>query len=78
MKKKIEPCIKVDKRIIKFDNTEIEKYKFHHIKVIFRSIIQILIKQQYLVSGILANKINISLATKMLKKPDLYAYSFQK
>ena len=37
--KKIKPCIKVDKRIIKFDNTEIEKYKFHHIKVLFRSII---------------------------------------
>ena len=30
--KNLKPCIKMDKKIIKFDDTEIEEYKFHQYK----------------------------------------------
>ena len=29
LKKKLKPCIKMDKKIIKFDDTEIEEYEFY-------------------------------------------------
>ena len=49
----------MDKKAIKFDDTEIEEHKF----------------QQYLISFLLINKnLNRSFVTKILKKLDLYAY----
>ena len=57
----------MDKKIIKFDDTEIEDKQ------------QISIKQQYLFRFLSFNKIlNISLVTEMIKKLYLYAYSIQK
>ena len=64
---------------IKFDDTEIEKSKFHQNKS------SILIDNTDIYKIVVSNKIslvkrilNILLAIKMLKKLDLYAYSFQK
>ena len=62
----------MDKKIIKFDYTEIEKYKFHqHKRPILISNIGI---NEILVKSI----VNILLAIKDDKKLDLYTYSFQK
>ena len=43
IKKKLKPCMKRDKKYIKFDDTEIEKHKFQqHFSLIL--IVKILIK----------------------------------
>ena len=58
----------MDKKIIKFDHTEIEEYEFHQYKS------PISINE---ISFLLVNKIlNISFVTKIIKS--LYAYSFQR
>ena len=69
----------MDKEIITFDDTEIEKYKFYQYKI------SILINDIGINEIVVSNKfpfdnkiLNISLATKIIKKVDLYAYSFQK
>ena len=74
----MKPYIEMDKEIIKFDNTEIEEYKFHQYKSSI-SINDIGINELVVFNKFpFDNKIlNISLATKMMKKVDLYAYSFQ-
>ena len=68
--------IKTDRKIIKFDEIEIEKYKFHHHK------------SPILVNNIRINKIIVSNKISIDKnnvkdfigytKLDLYAFSFQK
>ena len=35
LKKNLKPRIKIDKEIIKFDETKIEKHKFHQHKALF-------------------------------------------
>ena len=74
----MKPYIKMDKEIIKFDDTEIEEYKFHQYKSSI-SINDIGINELVVFNKFpFDNKIlNISLATKIMKKVDLYAYSFQ-
>ena len=69
----------MDKKIIQFDDTEIEKYKFHQYK------------SSILIGNIDINKIvvlnmvsfgkkdfNILVAIEILKELDLYEYHFQK
>ena len=74
----MKPYIKMDKEIIKFDDTEIEEYKFYQYKSSI-SINDIGINELVVFNKFpFDNKIlNISLATKIMKKLDLYAYSFQ-
>ena len=64
----------MDKKIIKFDDTEMEEYKFHQNKS------PVLINDIDINKIIVSNKLplvnkvlNISLVTKILKKLDLYA-----
>ena len=69
----------MDKKIIKFDDTEIEEYKFHqnksHISINSIYINKTLVSKSF----ILVKKIlNTLLVIKMLRKLDLYAYSIQK
>ena len=71
--------IKIEKTIIKFEDIEIEEQKFHQYK---RSIP---IKKIDINNIVVSNKtsfgkkvLNVSLAIKMLKKLDVYAYFFQK
>ena len=69
----------MDKKVIKFDGTEIVEYKFYHNKISFSindvDVNEIAVSNKLsLVSKIL----NISLVTKILKKLDLYAYSTRK
>ena len=71
--------IKMEKTIIKFEDIEIEEQKFHQYK---RSIP---IKKIDINNIVVSNKtsfgkkvLNVSLAIKMLKKLDVYAYFFQK
>ena len=69
----------MEKTVTKFCDSEIEKQIFHQNKTPISVKIQILIKQQYLVRPISVKiDLNISLATKILKKLDLDAYFFQK
>ena len=71
--------IKMEKTITKFWDSEIKKQIFHQTKRPISIKIQILIKQQYLIRSIpVKTDLNISLATKMLKKLDLDVYFFQK
>ena len=77
-KKKIKAYLQMDNEIIIFDDTEIVEHKFHQYK------------SSIWINGIDVNKIvvsndfkylkilNISLVTKIMKKLNLYAYSFQK
>ena len=66
----------MDKKIIKFNDTETEKYKLHkHKSPISISNIDI---NEIVVSNKVSFGKDILLAIKMLKKLDLYAYSFQK
>ena len=69
----------MEKTIIKFNDIEIEKQKFHQYKR------PISIKNTDINKTVVSNKIflvkkvlNISSAIKMLKKLDRYAYFFQK
>ena len=71
--------IKMEKTIIKFEDIEIEEQKFHQYQ---RSIP---IKKIDINNIVVSNKtsvgkkvLNVSLAIKMLKKLDVYAYFFQK
>ena len=71
--------IKIEKTIIKFEDIEIEEQKFHQYQ---RSIP---IKKIDINNIVVSNKtsfgkkvLNVSLAIKMLKKLDVYAYLFQK
>ena len=67
------------KKVIKFDDTEIEEYDFHqHESPI--SINNINVNKTVVSNkGFFISKIlNISLVTKMLEKLDLYAYFVQK
>ena len=69
----------MDKKIIKFADTEIEEFKFHQYKIpISLNDIDI---NEIIVSNEISfdDKIlNILLVTKIIKKLDFYAYSFQK
>ena len=60
----------MDKKIIKYDDTEIEEYKFHQNK-------SPVLKNDIDINKIIVSN-NISLVTKILKKLDLYAYSLHK
>ena len=67
------------KNIVKFDDTEIEKYKFHQYKS------PILIKDIDINERVLSNKFTFGkqdfeyfIGYKDNKKLDLYVYSFQK
>ena len=69
----------MDKNIVKFEETEIEEFKFHQYKS------PILINDIDINEIIVSNEfpfdnkmLNILLVTKIIKKLDLYAYSFQK
>ena len=69
----------MDKKIIKFDDTEIEKYKFDQYKR------PILIDNIDVNKVVVSNKISFGkndfkyfIGYKDAKKLDLYAYSFQK
>ena len=69
----------MDKNIVKFDETEIEEFKFHQYKspILINDIDinEIIVSNEFPFD----NKIlNILLVTKIIKKLDLYAYSFQK
>ena len=67
----------MDKKIMKSDDTEIEKYKYHQNKSPI-SINDIDVSKK-VVNFPLVNKIlNISLVTNILKKLGLYAYSVHK
>ena len=67
----------MDKKIMKSDDTEIEKYKYHQNKSPI-SINDIDVSKK-VVNFPLVNKIlNISLVTNILKKSGLYAYSVHK
>ena len=73
----------MDKKIIKFDDTETEEYEFHQYKspvsiddIDINEIVYII---KYLISFLFVNKIlNISLGTKIIQELNLYTYSFQK
>ena len=75
--KKIKLFVKMDRKIITFYDTEIEKYKFHQNKNSM-SINYIDIKEIIVSKKFLFGKQKNSLVTKIIKKLDLYAYSFQK
>ena len=66
------------KKDIKLDDTEVEEYEFHQhkspISINDKNINEIVVSNKPFVNKIL----NISLVTKIIKKLDLYAYSFQK
>ena len=67
------------KRIRNFDDTETKEFKFHQ----YQSAILIndidINQVLYLISFLLVNKIfKILFGTKIIKKLDLYTYSFQK
>ena len=69
----------MDKKIIKFDHTKIEKYKFHSHKS------PILIDNIDINTIVVANKVSFGkkdfkyfIGYNDAKKIDLYAYSFQK
>ena len=69
----------MDKNIVKFEETEIEEFKFHQYKspILINDIDinEIIVSNEFPFD----NKIlNILLVTKITKKLDLYAYSFQK
>ena len=69
----------MDKNIVKFEETEIEEFKFHQYKspILINDIDinEIIVSNEFPFD----NKIlNILLVTKIIKKLDLYAYSFQK
>ena len=68
----------MDKKIIKFDDTDIEEYEFHQYKSPI-SINDIDVKEIVLSNKFTLDKksLNISLVTKIIKKLDVYAYSFQ-
>ena len=79
LEKILKSYVKMDKKIIKFDDTEIEIYKFHQYE------------RPISIDNINANKIIVSnkisfgkndfkyfIGYKDAKKLDLYAYSFQK
>ena len=79
IEKILKSYVKMDKKIIKFDDTEIEIYKFHQYE------------RPISIDNINANKIIVSnkisfgkndfkyfIGYKDAKKLDLYAYSFQK
>ena len=62
----------MDKKIINFSDTEIEKHKFHQHKR------PISINNIDINTTVVPNKVlNISLVIKMVKKLDLYVYYFQ-
>ena len=68
----------MDKKNIKFNDTELKEQEFYQNKspVLIKDMD--IIKQYYLISFLLVNKIsNISLVTKVLKRLDLSAYSVQ-
>ena len=69
----------MEKKNIKFDDIEIQKQTFHQHKGPM-SIKNIDINEMVLSNNVSLDKkcLNISLATKMLKKADLYVYVFQK
>ena len=67
----------MDKNIVKFEETEIEEFKFHQYKspILINDIDinEIIVSNEFPFD----NKIlNILLVTKIIKKLDLYAYSF--
>ena len=70
----------MDKKIIKFDDTETEEYEFHQYKspvsiddIDINEIVYII---KYLISFLFVNKIlNILWVTNIIKKLDLYTYS---
>ena len=69
----------MDKNIVKFEETEIEEFKFHQYKspILINDIDinEIIVSNEFPFD----NKIlNILLVTKIIKKLDLNAYSFQK
>ena len=76
--KKLKPQINMDKKIIKFDDTDIEEYEFHQYKSPI-SINDIDVKEIVLSNKFTLDRksLNISLVTKIIKKLDVYAYSFQ-
>ena len=76
---KFKTIYKMDKKVIKFDGTEIEEQKFHHKKISF-SINDVDVNETAVSNKLpLVKKIlNISLVTNILKKLDLYAYSTHK
>ena len=68
----------MDKKNIKFNDTELKEQEFYQNKspVLIKDMD--IIKQYYLISFLLVNKIsNISLVTKVLKRLDFSAYSVQ-
>ena len=69
----------MDKQIIKFDNTEIEEYKFYQnrspIPINNIGINKVVVSNKLPLGK---NDFNISLVTKISKKLDLYAYSVYK
>ena len=67
----------MDRKIITFYDNEIEKYKFHQNKNSM-SINYIDIKEIIVSKKFLFGKQENSLVTKIIKKLDFYAYSFQK
>ena len=69
----------MDKKIVKFDDTEIEKHKVHQYKS------PISISKMDINKLVVSNKVSFGkkdlkylLVMKMLKMFDLYTYSFQK
>ena len=76
----------MDKAIIKFDDTEIQECKFFQNKhpiliknIDINKIVVSIFIFIYFLCFILVNQILIiSLVSKIIKKLDLYAYSFQK
>ena len=69
----------MDKKIIQFDDTEIEKYKFHQYKSSI-SIGNIDINKIVVLNMVSFGKkdFNILVAIEILKELDLYEYYFQK
>ena len=68
----------MDKKNIKFNDTELKEQEFYQNEspVLIKDMD--IIKQYYLISFLLVNKIsNISLVTKVLKRLDFSAYSVQ-
>ena len=69
----------MDKKIIKFADTEIEEFKFHQYKIPISlndiDINEIIVSNEFSFDDKI---LNILLVTKIIKKLDFYAYSFQK
>ena len=78
--KKLKLYIKMNEKIIKFDSTEMEEYNFHQNRspILINDVIINKMVVSYNNLPLVNKILNISFFTKILRKLDLYVYSFLK